>query len=114
MHGQKNIKYSLLLLRYCDLVNACFDQKKKTDGGGVEFQCPTCHKVTRVGKKGVHVLHDNIYIPIQSANRKAQQDEIYLSDDDRDDGGGGDDVDDDTNTPNTFDAANNRLVLCKF
>jgi hypothetical protein len=23
-------------------------------------------------------------------------------------------VDDDTNTPNTFDAANNRLVLCKF
>lgn len=108
-HTQRQLA---LLLRCCDLVNAYFDQKKKTDGGGVEFTCPGCRKVTRVGKKGVRLLHDNVYIRLQSANRKAQQDEVYLSDDDRDDGGGGDD--DDTSTPNTFDGANNRLVLCKF
>jgi hypothetical protein len=97
------MKYNLLL-RCCDLVNACCDQKKKTDGGGVEFTCPSCHRVTRVGKKGVRLLHDNVYILIQSAS-KAQQDEIYLSDDDDHDDGGDDD---DTGTPKTFDAANDR------
>jgi hypothetical protein len=113
MHSQQNRKYSCLLLRCCDLVNAFCDQKKKTEGGGVEFPCPSCQKVTRVGKKGVRLLHDNVYIRFQSA-------EVYLSDDDRDDdddddgGGGGNDVDDDTSTPKTFDASNNRLVLCKF
>jgi hypothetical protein len=97
-------------LRCCDLVNAYCDQKKKEDGGGVEFTCPKCHKVTRVGKKGVRLLRDNEYILIQSANRKAQQDEVYLSDDDHVDGGD----EDDTSKPKTFDAANNRSVLCKF
>jgi hypothetical protein len=99
-------------LRCCDLVNAYFDQKKPADGGGVEFLCPSCFKVTRVGKKGVRLLQDNVYIPVPSANKKAQQDEVYLSDDDREDGGVGDD--DDTSTPKTFDDANSRLVLCKF
>jgi hypothetical protein len=98
-------------LRCWDLVKAYCDQKKKIEGGGVEFQCPRCYKVTRVGKKGVSLLHDNIYICFH-ATRKAQQDKIYLSNDDCD--GGGDDDDDDTSTPKTFDAANNRLVLCKF
>jgi len=70
--------------------------------------------VTRVGKKGVRLLHDNNYIRVQSANSKAQQDEVYLSDDDHDDGGGCGGDDDDTSTPKSFDAANNRLVLCKF
>ena len=101
-------------MRCCDLVNACCDQKKKTDGGGVEFTCPSCNKVTRVGKKGVRLLYDNVYIRVQSVNKKAQQDEVYLSDDDRYDGSGGGDEDDDTGTPKTFDAANNRLVLRKF
>ena len=77
----------------------------------MEFTCPSCQKVTRVGKKGVRLLHDNVYVNVQNANRKAQQDEIYLSDDDRDDDGGGDD---DTSTPTTFDAVNDRLVVCKF
>jgi hypothetical protein len=94
-------------LRCCDLVKVYCDQKKKTDGGGVEFQCPSCQKVTRVGKKGVSLLHDNVYIPV-AATRKAQQDEIYLSDDDHSC------EDDDTGTLKTFDAANKRLVLCKF
>ena len=76
----------------------------------MEFTCPSCRKVTRVGKKGAHLLHDNVYIPVQSAKLKAQQDEVYLSDDD-DDGGGGDD---NASTPKTLDAAINRLVLCKF
>ena len=87
----------------------------------MEFLCPDCHKVTRVGKKGVRVLHDNVYIRVPSATRKAQQDEVYLSDDDGSGGGdggggggGGGDDDDDTGTPNTLDAANKRLVLCKF
>ena len=77
----------------------------------MEFTCPSCYKVTRVGKKGVRLLQDNIYIRIESANRKAQQDEVYLSDDDHVDGG---DEDDDTSTSKTIDEANNRLVLCKF
>jgi len=83
------------------------EERKKTDGGGMEFTCPSCHKVTRVGKKGVHLLHDNLYIPLPSAS-KAQQDEIYLSDDDDHDYGGGDD--DVTGTPKTFDAANDRTM----
>jgi len=98
-----------LLLRFCDLVNAYCFQRKKTDGGGVEFSCPSCHKVTRVGKKGVRLLHDNVYILVQTDKRKVQQDEVYLSDDGDGDGGGDDD--DDTSTPKTVDAANNRLVL---
>ena len=109
MHSHQNIKYNFFLLRCCDLVSAFCDQKKKTDGGGVEFPCPSCHKVTRVGKKGVRLLQDNLYIRIQSSNRKAQQDDVYVSDDDRD--GGGDEEDDDTSTPKTSEAANSRLVL---
>jgi hypothetical protein len=102
-----------LSLRCCDLIKVYFDQKKKKEVGGVEFQCPTCQKMTRVGKKGVSLLHDNVYIRLP-ATRKAQQDEIYLSDDDRDGDDDDDDDDDDTSTPKTNDAANNRLVLCKY
>lgn len=74
----------------------------------MEFSCPSCHKVTRVGKKGVRLLHDNVYILVQTDKRKVQQDEVYLSDDGDGDGGGDDD--DDTSTPKTVDAANNRAV----
>jgi hypothetical protein len=96
-------------LRCCDLVKAYCDQKKETEGGGVEFQCPRCYKVTSVGKTGVSLLPDKVYIRLP-ATRKAQKDEIYLSDDDC--AGGGDH--DDTSTLKTFDAAKTRLVLCKF
>lgn len=64
----------------------------------MEFPCPSCNKVTRVGKKGVSVLPDNLYIPL-NGSRKTQQDEVYLSDDDDDD--------DDDNTAKTVDATKN-------
>lgn len=49
------------------------EERKKTDGGGVEFSCPSCHKVTRVGKKGVRLLHDNVYILVQTDKRKSSR-----------------------------------------
>ena len=75
----------------------------------MEFPCPSCHKVTRVGKKGVSLLPDNFYVPLNTT-RKTQQDEVYLSDDDDNDNGDGYD----DSTAKTVDAAKSRLVLCKF
>ncbi|XP_069671468.1 uncharacterized protein [Periplaneta americana] len=51
-------------------------KRKPEDGGGLEFLCPSCRKVTRVGKKGVAALQDNFYLLPLSAG-----DEVYLSDD---------------------------------
>lgn len=81
------------------------NKKKKTNGGGVEFPCPSCHKVTRVGKKGVSLLPDNFYVPLNTT-RKTQQDEVYLSDDDDNDNGDGYD----DSTAKTVDAAKSREV----
>jgi hypothetical protein len=50
----------------------------------VQFPCPSCGKLTRVGKKGVLVLQDNFYVFPLSTAIKAKDDEIYQSDDGED------------------------------
>jgi hypothetical protein len=50
----------------------------------VEFLCPSCQKFTRVGKKGVSVLQDNVYVLPLSTTFKAEYDEIYQSDEEED------------------------------
>jgi hypothetical protein len=66
----------------------------------VEFPCPSCQKLTRVGKKGVSVLKDNFYIFGLSTAVKAEDDEVYQSGDEED-----------ISTTIRTDAAKNRLVL---
>ncbi|XP_021940339.1 tripartite motif-containing protein 72-like isoform X2 [Zootermopsis nevadensis] len=56
-------------------------QKNNTVGGGVEFLCPSCQKLTRVGKKGVSALQDNFYVLPLSTSVKDRNDDIYMSDD---------------------------------
>lgn len=57
----------------------------------MEFLCPSCQKLTRVGKKGVSVLQDNFYVLPLSTAVKAEDD-------------------DDVNTTVRTDAAMSRLV----
>ncbi|KAJ9579566.1 hypothetical protein L9F63_004751 [Diploptera punctata] len=54
-------------------------KKKTTDGGGVEYICPSCQKITRVGKKGIDALQDNFYI--LSLNSAIKDNDLYQSDD---------------------------------
>jgi hypothetical protein len=69
----------------------------------VEFPCPICGKLTRVGKKGVSVLQDNFYVLPLSIAVKAEDDEVYQSDD-------GETI----STPVRMDTAKNRLVSVDF
>jgi hypothetical protein len=65
----------------------------------VEFSCPSCKKLTRVGKKGVSVLQDNFYVLSLSTAIKAEDDAVYQSDDEED-----------INTTVRTDAGKSRLV----
>lgn len=47
----------------------------------MEFSCPSCQKLTRVGKKGVSALQDNFYVLPLSTSVKDRNDDIYMSDD---------------------------------
>jgi hypothetical protein len=66
----------------------------------VKFECPSCGKLTRVGKKGVLVLQDNFYVLPLSTAVKAMDDDVYQSDD-------GEEI----STTVRMDTAKNRLVL---
>jgi hypothetical protein len=65
----------------------------------VEFSCPGCQKLTRVGKKGVSALQDNFYVLPLSTSVKAQKDDVYMSDDE------------DVSPTTTAGMVKNRLVL---
>jgi hypothetical protein len=69
----------------------------------VEFPCPSCQKLTRVGKKGVSVLQDNFYVLPLSTAIKGEDDIAYQSDDVED-----------INTAIRTAAAKSRLVSVRF
>ncbi|PSN47603.1 hypothetical protein C0J52_04585 [Blattella germanica] len=81
-HGQHKPKFLQCHHSYCMKCLISIQCKKDAkDGGGIEFACPGCHKVTRVGKKGVDSLQDNFYfLSISSATK----DEVYMSDEEGD------------------------------
>ncbi|PNF29297.1 Peptidyl-prolyl cis-trans isomerase A2 [Cryptotermes secundus] len=68
----------------CKCLTKIQEERKIVNGGGVEFLCPSCQKLTRVGKKGVSVLQDNFYVLPLSTAVTAECDEIYRSDEEED------------------------------
>lgn len=65
----------------CKCLTEIQEKKKNINDRGVEFPCPSCQKLTRVGKKGVSVLQDNFYVLPLSTPVKAEDVEVYQSDD---------------------------------